>query len=165
MDAYSTADWSAAFAAITGASAALAGLLFVALSINLSQVIKGPGLVGRAIEVLVLLTSVLIISTLLLMPAQPAGAVAVEVLSIGVLAEVMLASIHLRAPRRLLQVTRLNFTMRVVGAHVGPIFLILGSASLLAQNGGGLYWIVPAMVASMVAAIIGAWVMLVEIVR
>ena len=35
----------------------------------------------------------------------------------------------------------------------------------MTQNGGGLYWVVPALLAAMVAGIIGAWVMLVEIVR
>lgn len=165
MDAYSTTNWAPAFTAIAGSSAALTGLLFVALSINLKQVIAGPGLVGRAIEVLILLTTVLIVSTLLLMPAQPAGAVASEVLSVAILADVLLTYIHVRAPRRLLQVTAPLFAMRVLGAQIGPIFLIIGGVSLLAQNGGGLYWIVPAMVASMIAAIVGAWVMLVEIVR
>ena len=165
MDAYSTTNWAGAFTAISSSSAALTGLLFVALSINLSQVIKGPGLIGRAIEVLILLISVLIVSTLLLMPGQPTGSVASEILSVALGAAVLLTYIHIRAPRRLLRVTRLMFAMRVIGAQVGPILLIVGGISLLAQSGGGLYWVVPAMVAAMVAAIIGAWVMLVEIVR
>lgn len=165
MDAYSTANWAAVFAAIAGSSAALTGLLFVALSINLSQVIKGPGLVGRAVEVLILLTSVLITSTLLLMPGQSASTVAAEVLTVALLAEVLLTYIHVRAPRRQLQVSGTMFAMRVLGAQLGPVFLVIGGVSLLAQNGGGLYWVVPAMIAAMVAAIIGAWVMLVEIVR
>jgi len=64
-----------------------------------------------------------------------------------------------------LGVTRSNFATRVLGAQSGPIFLIVGAVSLLAQNGGGLYWIVPALLAAMVAAIAGAWVLLVEIQR
>ncbi len=55
--------------------------------------------------------------------------------------------------------------MRVVGGQLGPIFLIVGGVSLLAQRGGGLYWVVPALVAAMVTAIIGAWVVLVEAAR
>ena len=165
MDAYSTTNWAPAFTAVAGSSAALTGLLFVALSINLSQVIKAPGLVGRAIEVLVLLTSVLVVSTLLLMPGQPAGSAAIEILSIAVLADAVVSYIQLRAPRKALQVSNFQFAMRVLGSQVGPIFLVVGGVSLLAQNGGGLYWVVPGMAATMVAAIVGAWVLLVEIVR
>jgi hypothetical protein len=38
MHAYSTAGWESLFVALAGASAALAGLLFVAISINLEPV-------------------------------------------------------------------------------------------------------------------------------
>lgn len=47
----------------------------------------------------------------------------------------------------------------------GSIFLLVGGASLLAQNGGVLYWVVPALLIAMVAAIISAWVVLVEAAR
>ena len=48
MPAYSAAEWESLFVAEAGASAALAGLLFVALSINLERILKGIGLPGRA---------------------------------------------------------------------------------------------------------------------
>jgi hypothetical protein len=44
----SAADWEGLFLAGAGASAALAGLLFVAISINLDRILKGRGLPGRA---------------------------------------------------------------------------------------------------------------------
>jgi hypothetical protein len=162
---YTLESWTAAFTAVASSAAALTGLLFVALSINLDRVIKGAGLVARAVEVLLLLVGVLIIATLLLMPGQGVGPAATEILVIAILMSSLLASIHVRAPRHALGVTRANFVMRVVGDHMGPLFLIIGAISLLTGNGGGLYWVVPALVAAMVAAIIGAWVMLVEIVR
>jgi hypothetical protein len=165
VDQYSTANWTAVFSSLVGASAALTGLLFVALSINLSQVIKGQGLIGRAIEVLVLLTSVLIIATMLLIPGQGPGSTGFEILTVAVLEFVFLAVIHVRSPRRALGVSPPMFAMRVAAAQAGPVFMAVGGVSLLVQSGGGLYWVVPAMVAAMVAAIIGAWVMLVEIVR
>ena len=165
MDAYSPAAWEAVFSALASASAALTGLLFVALSINLGQVIKGAGLVARAIEVLILLISVLAISILLLIPAQPASAAGSEVLSIGVVAEVALTYIHVRAPRQSLHVSVRGFAMRVLGAQVGPLLMIAGAVSLLFGAGGGLYWVVPALLFAAVAAIIGAWGLLVEIVR
>src|SRR3984893_8873276 len=150
---------------MASSSAALTGLLFVALSINLDRVIKGPGLVARAVDVFLLLVAVLIISTLLLMPGQGVDGAAIEILVIAILTSGLLGFIHIRAPRRALGVSSTNFVFRVVGDHMGPLFLIVGGASLLIGNGGGLYWVVPALIAAMVAAIIGAWVMLVEIVR
>ena len=43
--------------------------------------------------------------------------------------------------------------------------LLLMSGQGATSAVGGLYWVVPGLVAAMVAAIIGAWVMLVEILR
>jgi hypothetical protein len=166
VDAYSAASWTPAFAAIAGSSAALTGLLFVAISINLGPIIKGPALVSRAVEVLVLLAAVLVLSTLLLMPAMAASALGVEVLSIALVAEAWVASIQIRSVRRLAGVvTPLNYAMRVLGGQFGLILLLIGGVSLLAQSGGGLYWVVPGMAFAMVSAIIGAWVLLVEILR
>jgi modulator of FtsH protease len=70
MPAYSAAEWESLFVAEAGASAALAGLLFVALSINLERILKGTGLPGRAGEAIVLLLTVLVVSTFGLVPGQ-----------------------------------------------------------------------------------------------
>lgn len=165
MDGYAPDRWAAAFTAVAGSAAALTGLLFVALSINLDRVIKGPGLVARAVEVLLLLVAVLVIATLLLMPGQGAISASIEILVTAMLTSGLLAYIHIRAPRQALRVTTGNFVLRVVGDHLGPLFLVIGGVTLLVGNGGGLYWVVPALIAAMVAAVVGAWVMLVEIVR
>ena len=165
MDGYSPDKWAPAFTAVASSAAALTGLLFVALSINLDKVIKGPGLVARAVEVLLLLVAVLVIATLLLMPGQGVASASVEILVAAIATAGLLATIHIRAPRRALGVTTTNFVWRVVGDQMGPVFLVIGGISLWVGNGGGLYWVVPALVAAMGAAIIGAWVLLVEIVR
>ena len=108
---------------------------------------------------LVLLVSAMVISILLLMPAQGTQTLAIEILSIATPLAAVLAYIHFRAPHRRL------FALRVFGGQLGSVFLIVGGVSLLAQNGGGLYWVVPAMLIAMVSAIIGAWVVLVEAAR
>lgn len=159
MSAYSTVGWAAVFSATAAAAAALTGLIFVALSINLSRVLQGAGWIGRAVEVLVLLTSAMVVSILLLMPDQGPSTVATEIFSIAGPVIAVLLYIHVRAPHRRL------FAMRVLGGQLGPIFLVVGGVSLAVQNGGGLYWVVPALVIAMVAAIIGAWVVLVEAAR
>lgn len=165
MDAYSPDAWAAPFTAIAGSAAALTGLLFVAISINLERIIKARGLVSRAFEVLLLLVAVLALATLLLMPGQGLGSVSAEVLTVGAGMVLALASIHIRAPRHALGVSRINFAMRVIFDQLGPVLLVGAGISLLVQNGGGLYLVVPALIAAMIAAIVGAWVLLVEILR
>ena len=165
MDAYTPDAWGAPFTAVAGAAAALTGLLFVALSINLERVIKGAGLIDRAVEVLVLLVAVLITAVLMLMPAQGPASAALEILTLALTTIAWLVFLHVRAPRRTLGVTRANFIMRVTGDHLGPLLLVVGGISLWTGTGGGLYWLVPGLIAAMVAAIIGAWVLLVEIMR
>lgn len=165
MDAYNPTAWAPAFTAIAGSSAALTGLLFVAISINLSQILKIPGLVSRAMEVLILLTGVLVLATLLLEPGMAAGTIGAEVLTVAVLAEVLVDVILVRAARRLVGVGPVGFAMRAAGEQLGIVLLAIGGVSLLAGSGGGLYWVVPAMVATMISAIVGAWVLLVEILR
>ena len=165
MDSYNPDAWTAAFTAIAGSAAALTGLLFVAISINLERILKGQGLIARAFEVLLLLVGVLALATLLLMPGQGTGNAAAEAIGVGAGLFGVLAYIHIRAPRRALGVSPVNFAMRVVFDQLGPVLLIAGGVSLVLQNGGGLYLVVPALIAAMIAAIVGAWVLLVEILR
>ena len=165
LDAYSIANWGLAFAATDGAAPGLTGLLFVALSINLQRITSSRFLVNRAIEVLVLLVAALILSTLLLMPGEPNGVVAAEIIGFALGASFVVGSIQVRANRTEIGITKSRFAFRVIGSHVGQFFLLVGALSLLTQTGGGFYWVVPALLAEIVAAIVGAWVLLVEIVR
>lgn len=42
---------------------------------------------------------------------------------------------------------------------------MLAGATLLAQAGGGLYWLVPSVISAIVFGLVNAWVLLVEILR
>jgi hypothetical protein len=80
MHPYSSAEWESLFLAEAGASAALAGLLFVALSINLERILKGAGLPGRAGEAIVLLLTALVVSTWVLVLGQSPTVLGAELL-------------------------------------------------------------------------------------
>ena len=71
-------EWSDFFVAEVGASAALAGFVIVAISINVARIIAFPWLPGRAAETLVAPTGVLVVSSYMLVPHQPAGQLAGE---------------------------------------------------------------------------------------
>jgi modulator of FtsH protease len=94
MHPYSSAEWESLFLAEAGASAALAGLLFVALSINLERILKGAGLPGRAGEAIVLLLTVLVVSTWVLVPGQSPTVLGAELLGSGLFAWLILVAVQ-----------------------------------------------------------------------
>jgi hypothetical protein len=96
VDAYTTGDWQNLFVAVAGASAALAGLLFVAVSINLDRILA-LGLPSRDIGAITMLISVLFVAIFGLVPGQPRGVLAAELLAVGLASWSILAVIKLRA--------------------------------------------------------------------
>lgn len=165
MTAYDPSEWSDLFVASAGASAALLGLLFVAVSINLERILKYQGLPGRALEALMQLTCVLIVSLAGLVPGQSHVALGFELL----LVTAVIAAIILRQPiivadetgREPVSWKVSRWTVRLAG--LVPIGV--AGISLVVEAGGGLYWLAAGIVLAIAAAIAGAWVLLVEILR
>jgi hypothetical protein len=77
------ADWHEFFNAAVWASAALLGLLFVAISINLKLILKHRHLPGRAAATLGTLLSVLVACSFGLAPVQSNRSLGVEILATG----------------------------------------------------------------------------------
>src|SRR5690242_16811419 len=84
MTAYDASAWTDLFVASAGASAALTGLLFVAVSINLDRILSLEGAADRALATLLLLLLAVVVSLVGLIPGQSAGALGAEVLGLGV---------------------------------------------------------------------------------
>ncbi len=146
-----------------GAAAALTGLLFVAISINLEQILKYPQLPGRAAGTLGLLVSALVVSGFALAPGQGNHALGIEIAAAGgiVVLQAIWVTHGKTSPDDPIswQVEHL-VTMLLPG-----IVLIIGGASLAAGEAGGLYWVLAAILLAFVSASINAWVLLVEIKR
>jgi hypothetical protein len=163
--AYDPSEWSDLFVAAAGASAALAGLLFVAVSINLDRIIGEAGLPDRALETVLLLVLVLLASIVGLIPGQSTGALGIELLFVSLTIALVIGRMPTvgRAsgfdPPRSWVWTRWGLRL------AGTVPFVLGGASLLLEAGGGLYWVVAGVVFATVGAISNAWVLLVEILR
>jgi modulator of FtsH protease len=170
MTGYDIDRWSDMAIAQLGASAALLGLVVVALSINLADFVKSPILVNRAGEALVILGSVLASATVVLIPGQDRVLLAVELLAIAIVTAVVVWR-----RQRGVVIARPDDAER--GPPPGSLgirrVLGLGGAALLAvaaitlavEAGGGLYWWPPAVLAAYAAALLNAWVLLIEILR
>lgn len=164
MDAYTTGDWQNLFVAVAGASAALAGLLFVAVSINLDRILA-LGLPSRAIGAITMLISVLFVAIFGLVPGQPRGVLAAELLAVGVASWTILAVIKLRRLRGDDGQPTYARYLSVVLSQAASLPFVVAGASLIPRAGGGLYWLVPGIVFALLEAVLDAWVLLVEILR
>ena len=165
MHAYDPAAWAGFFTAITGAGAALAGLLFVSVSINLKNILStGKGLAGRAGGALSLLVLVVLVAALALVP-QALWLLGAEVLLLAVPLGVLMVLGPLRYRRQNPGDPLLWLVSRLVSAGSALLPALLGGMSLAAHWGGGLYWLVPATLFGIVGGVFSAWVLLVEIMR
>jgi len=162
--AYDTSGWGNFFVAEVGASAALAGLLFVAVSISLSKVLSVPYLPNRALGALVLLFQALLIASCGLVPGESIALLGGEIGAIGVVTWLVLIWIQ-RGNAHHPSVPKQWFYIRLIGSQLATLPMLIAAGSLLAGRGGGLYWVVPGMAFSLLAAIFNAWVLLVEIHR
>ena len=165
MNAYSAELWSDFAVAVAGAGAALAGLLFVALSINLEAILRGSRLPARAAHTLILLAAPVIISLLLLIPGQEPTTLGVELIVTGAVVGAWLG--YLRPPWRRSSEQPLGswIVTTAIPAVLLTASLLLGGIGLISETVGGLYWLPVGVIAAFLGALFNAWVLLVEILR
>ncbi len=164
MTAYDASQWSDLFVATTGAAAALAGLVFVAVSINIERILAFQGLPERALATVITLVLVVVISVAALVPGQEPGTLGIELLAIACLYALGVIALDRRSlPGR--RGPRVWLVSRMVVTVLAVIPLLIGGTSLLAEAGGGLDWVVVAILAAIFGGVANAWVLLVEILR
>jgi modulator of FtsH protease len=165
MTGYEPSAWSDFAVAVAGAAAALSGLLFVAVSINVQRILSFENLPGRAIQALIMLVVPLLISVLLLIPEQPRSVLGTELALLGVFSGVALW--RLNGPgRRPGQETPGSWLLsRAVPSATIALLPVLAGVTLIAEAGGGLYWLAPVILIALIAGLVNAWVLLVEILR
>jgi modulator of FtsH protease len=165
VDAYDATRWEPYAIALLGAAAVLVGLIFVGLSINLERLLRVPWLFRRAAGAVILLGAVLVAAALVLVPGQAPSLLGIELAGIGVASIALLAGPYVRGRLEIdVRYRRVSDQAAVMGLVAVALFVVAG-ASLVASDGGGLYWVVPASLLSVCRAILDSWVLLVEINR
>ena len=160
-----TDDWAGFFGAQVAGFAALTGLVFVALSINLKVIIGLPGVSGRAAEALLLLVEPVLLGLAGLVAHQSIRALGVEWLSVGILAWLAVTGILVRGRGELKDRPDREIVVRLLGTQGASLFILVAGALLVGGITAGFYWQAAGVAACLVIGIVDAWVLLIEILR
>jgi modulator of FtsH protease len=159
-----TADWGNFFVAEVGASAALTGLVAVAISINLARILAFKTLPGLAASALILLGSVLVLTSAALIPHQPMIVFGLETLAIALAMLIVPALIQVRALKVEPMPTRRTIIRAIINGVPG-LAVLIASILLIFGHASGLYWIAAGAISSLISGVLIAWVLLIEILR
>ncbi len=159
-------QWSTFLSAEAGAAAALTGLLFVGVSMNLSRILSMPFLPLRALLALMILVAILIATTLLMVPGQTTLSAGLQLLLVGGAVWALGSFVELRGWVQLAaNRNHITFLANVVLQQAATLPYIVAGALVLSGNVDGLFWFAIAVVFSFVKSVTDSWVLLVEINR
>jgi modulator of FtsH protease len=160
------APWTTFFSTVAEAAATFAGLVVVAISVNLQRIIAIQHLPARALNAIASLVVVMVMALAALIP-QPVAAFAIELGVAAASSWIM----HMRTTRPALRGhAELGRPLheRVLMVMFGQVQLLpltIGAVLLGLGHPSGLYWIAFTILAAMVVGMLSVWIFLVEIVR
>jgi modulator of FtsH protease len=165
MDPLDIDGWHEFAVATAGAAAALAGLIIVAISVNIKEIIKGTGLPSRAAATIASVTVIVVGASAMLIPDQPALFLGLEMILFALVA----IGLQVDAVRRMFATREGASRASKVGSSslaIGSLVLVLvGGALLVAGSSAGLYFVAAGFIVIFIVSILNAWVLMVEILR
>lgn len=156
--------WSEFNVAMVGATAALAGLVIVAASVNIGDIIKADSLTARLAAGIAGLVLALSGSAVGLIPGLDAAAYGITMIVLAIGAGVFPAQAARQIYRNRHPANRLRAGKSVVG-FAAPIAYLVGGALLVAQQPSGLVWFAVGCIIAVIAALLISWIVLVEVLR
>ena len=162
VDAFRPDEWRDFFLVVGGAAAALTGLVFVALSLNLDVVVRDATHRYRAIGTMTNFAGIFVVCALALMGGQHHVAVATEWLLVSTGAGAVYVYGYLRARTAGGSRTTLSVLRTVSGSGL-YVAEIAGSIVFLLGAIAGLYIAAVAMVLLAAYSVSGAWLLLVGV--
>jgi hypothetical protein len=144
-----------------GLAGALTGLLFVALSIKGAALDASLALRSRAAQTLVLFVTPAITAVVLVAP-QPRTGIAVELLVLAVISGAALLILDRRAGHDSQNIVA-RYIERASPNMIISVLTGIAGLTVLLRAGGGLYWLIPAVLAGLVGGVINAWLFLLRV--
>jgi hypothetical protein len=146
--------------ALAAVAAALTGLLFVAVSVKSDVLAASRSLSSRAAQTLVLFMTSVIVAVVLVAP-QPRAALGWELLAVAAASGAILLVLDRRAGHGSQAVAR--FIEKFSPNTITAVLVAVAGLTFLLKAGGGLYWLIPAALASLLGGVINAWLFLVRL--
>jgi hypothetical protein len=158
-------QWSNYFVVTAGGAAALAGLIFVSVSLNLKTILSLKHLPGRALGSLILLINILLTGSFCLVPGQSLFWLGCEILALTALIwivntrmdVIMYSNVDAQYQPHYLQ--NLVFTQLAILPYIAAGIFLLNNSSI------GFYCLIPGISFSFIKSLVDSWVLLVEINR
>jgi hypothetical protein len=158
---YATAVWLSFGEALAAVAGALTGLLFVALSVKSDVLAASLSLSSRAAQTLVLFMTSVLIAVLLEAP-QPPAALGWELLAVAAVSGTALLILDRRAGHSTDQGVA-RYIERFSPNTITAVLVAVAGLTFLLKAGGGLYWLIPAAVTSLLGGVVNAWLFLVRV--
>src|SRR5580700_2159602 len=159
LEVYNPGQWNNFFILVGTGSAALAGLVFVAITINLKGVTEDATHRYRAINMLSGFTSVFIISALALMGHQTYRTLGIEWLIVSLFAAAINTNGYIQAFKQHGSLYALSL-FRMIGGSVCYLGQIIGSLMLHLGSRAGIYIGAIALIVNFYFLVSGSWLLI-----
>jgi hypothetical protein len=155
-------QWNNFFVMVGGGAAALAGLIFVAMSIKHEIIIQNTTHKNRAINMLTGFTAIFMASSFALIGSQSLGVLGVEWLLLWLISTIIFIRGYVIAIRAGMSTIGLNMP-RLAGATICYLAEVVSAIFLILGYNSGLYIAAVAIIVLFAFLISGAWLLMIGI--